>query len=176
MSETKGVSPEAPDPGDPNDPDESEEAPARADDAESSGLTELAARLSKEEFAELVKLAARLPENTPPELVELAVRSIAYSGPVPPPAMVERYEVMVPGAADRFLAIAEREQGIRKRDNLIYLVNDTLRIAGSVVVSLALVGGGVYCGIIGQPVLGGILGASGAVPAVGKYFMKGRKE
>ena len=176
MPETRGASPEAPDPGESNDRDQTEESPPKADDAESTGLTELAAGLSEEDFAEFIKLAARLPKDTPPELVELAVRSITYSGPVPPPAMVERYEAMLPGSADRFLAIAEEEQRIRGRDNLIYLVNHRWRIAGSVVVSLALVGGGVFCGFIGEPVLGGILGASGAVPAVVRYFMKGGRE
>lgn len=125
MPETKGASPEVPDPGDSNDQDQTEESPAEADDAESSSLTELAAGLSEEDFAEFIKLAAQLPEDTSPELlVALAVRSTAYAGPVPPPAMVERYEAMSPGSAGRFLAIAEKEQRIRGRGNLIYLLQN----------------------------------------------------
>ena len=42
--------------------------------------------------------------------------SMIYRGTVPPPNVVEAYEKMVPGAADRFLQMAEREQQ-RRIDN-----------------------------------------------------------
>jgi uncharacterized membrane protein len=38
----------------------------------------------------------------------LAVRT-EFSGPVPPPAILERYDQILPGAAERILAMAERQ-------------------------------------------------------------------
>jgi uncharacterized membrane protein len=59
-----------------------------------------------------------LPNNTDPQPGELvaAQLSMVYRGTVPPPNVVEAYEKMIPGAADRFLQMAEREQQ-RRIDN-----------------------------------------------------------
>ena len=85
--------------------------------------------------------------------------------------MFDQYDQVLPGAADRIMKLAENEQGIRKRDNGWLLLNDTLRVLGSVVISFALIAAGVYCGIIGQPQLGMVLGASGAVTGVVRALM-----
>ncbi len=116
-------------------------------------------------------IISRLPPNTPLDVVEKITQMVAYSGPIPPPHMFAQYEQIQPGAADRILSLAENEQGIRKRDNGWFMLNDSFRVVGSIFVSLALVGAGVYCGMIGQPELGGVLGASGAVSGVVKAFM-----
>lgn len=48
----------------------------------------------------------KLPKGQPTSLkVEHA-----YQGPIPPPAVLEHLERVVPGAAERVLAMAEREQ------------------------------------------------------------------
>lgn len=54
----------------------------------------------------------------PPQVGELiaAQLSMSYRGAVPPPAVVEAYEKITPGAADRFIRMAEREQQ-RRIDN-----------------------------------------------------------
>ncbi|MGL4942347.1 MAG: DUF2335 domain-containing protein [Thermoguttaceae bacterium] len=44
------------------------------------------------------------------QLIAAGRVSVAYSGPVPSPDTVEAYDRLSPGAADRFLAMAEREQ------------------------------------------------------------------
>ena len=40
----------------------------------------------------------------------MRVVSASYSGPLPPPAQLEQYNQIVPGAAERLLAMVEREQ------------------------------------------------------------------
>lgn len=77
-----------------------------------------------------------------------------------------QYNDTLPGLADRIMKLAENEQGIRRRDNGWVLTNDTLRVLGSILVSLGLIAAGVYCGVIGQPWLGGVLGTSGAVAGI----------
>ena len=110
-----------------------------------------------------------LPEGTSPELVEkiqvLASRS-SYSGPIPSAQEFAGYESVVPGAADRILKMAETEQNVRKRDNRHMLNNETLKIIGSIVISGGLIVAGVYCGVIGQPWLGGVLGTSGVIAGI----------
>lgn len=50
-------------------------------------------------------------ENTLPERVSLVHQhtQVSYSGPLPPPATMQGYEDVVPGAAERILAMAEKQ-------------------------------------------------------------------
>ncbi len=112
------------------------------------------------------EIISTLPKNTPPEVIERITQLTAFSGPLPPASMLREYESTLPGMADRVVAMAEKEQEIRRRDNKHILYNDTSKISGSIIVSLSLVGAGVFCGFIGQPWLGGVLGTSGAVAGI----------
>lgn len=40
-------------------------------------------------------------------------QSLTYSGPIPPPEALREYEKTLPGAAERILAMAEKEQSHR---------------------------------------------------------------
>lgn len=123
---------------------------------------------------EVGEFLSRLPADTPPQLIEMISQSM-YSGPVPPPAMMQQYEAALPGMADRIMTMAEKEQGMRRRDNAWIMANDTLRIAGSILVSFGLIAAGVYCGMIGQPWLGGVLGTSGAIAGVAAKLVHGKQ-
>ena len=63
---------------------------------------------------------AEVPEHaSPPEQPRgglMAAQMTAYIGAVPPPDMVRAYEEILPGSANRFLQVAEREQQ-RRIDN-----------------------------------------------------------
>lgn len=117
-------------------------------------------------------ILSKLPPGTSPEVIEEISQSISYSGPLPPPAMLEQYNNIAPGAANRIIAMAETEQNIRKRDNGWMLFNDGIRVWGSTIVSLSLIGAGVFCAYIEQPWLGGVFVASGAVPTIMKFMLK----
>ena len=115
---------------------------------------------------QLEELLSRLPEQTDPGLKrEIAVltRQMHHSGPLPSPQMLEHYMRLMPDAGERIFSMAEREQNMRASDNTKIIHNDRIKIYGSIFVSSALIGAGVYCGIIGEPWLGGVLGTSGAV-------------
>ncbi|CUX82854.1 DUF2335 domain-containing protein [Roseibaca calidilacus] len=103
------------------------------------------------------------------------VQSAMYAGPLPPPQMLHQYEAVLPGMADRIMSMAEKEQAIRSRDNGWLVFNDFARVFGSVVVSLGLVGGAIYCAVIGQPAVAIAFAASGLVPQIVKYF-NGKKD
>lgn len=53
-----------------------------------------------------------VPENKREEVKEalMVMRSEMYSGPIPPPEALARYEEVQPGAADRILTMAEKQQ------------------------------------------------------------------
>lgn len=53
-----------------------------------------------------------VPESKKEEVKEalMIIRSEMYSGPIPPPEALARYEDIQPGAADRILKMAEKQQ------------------------------------------------------------------
>lgn len=119
---------------------------------------------------DLEKLLARIPENAPPEIVESILAS--YSGPLPPPSMYRAYEDVLPGSADRILRMAEQEQMLRRRDNGWILLNDSLRVSGSVLVSLGLIGAAVAATYFGNTPVAVSLGISGIVGALFRELIK----
>lgn len=56
-----------------------------------------------------------VPENKKEEVKEaiMVIRSETYSGPIPPPRALAEYEQIQPGAADRILKMAEKQQDHR---------------------------------------------------------------
>ena len=75
--------------------------------------------------------------------------SMVYSGSVPHPAIVEGYERFVPGAAERFLRMAEQEQQARieagKTEEENATQNFRLGLAASMGVMVLLFGFMFYC-------------------------------
>ena len=118
------------------------------------------------------EILEQLGGEADPERVQEVIEAAMYSGPLPPPSMLRNYNEALPGLADRIVSMVEKEQSIRGRDNFFVLLNDSFRIFGSILVSLGLVGGAVYCAIIGQVELGIALAASGAVPQIVRYFRR----
>lgn len=110
--------------------------------------------------------------------------SISFSGPLPPPAVLDGYEQVCPGAADRILRLAEKEQDhrqlIESKDQAADATLSsngmkcaaflaTLSIGGGIVIALAtqypVVGLG-FCGTSIAALVGAFLASSG----------KGKKE
>lgn len=81
-----------------------------------------------------------LRPNTPPEVVDRIRRIVAYHrGPLPPASEFRDYENTYPGAADRILGMAEKNQELQGKsiDGEIGLARR--RISASTTVSLAVV-------------------------------------
>lgn len=89
-----------------------------------------------------------------------------HSVPIPSPQMLEGHIRVMPDAGERIFVMAEREQAMRASDNTKTLHNDRIKIVGSIFVSFGLIAAGVYCGMIGQPWLGAMLGGSGAISGI----------
>ena len=110
-------------------------------------------------------ILSKLPKDTPQEVREV-VAEMFFSGPLPPPSLLQHYEETLPGLAARIVAMAEKEQSARQRNNIFSFINDLLKILGSIAVSAGLIAAGVYCGLIGEPWLGGVIGTSGAIAGI----------
>jgi uncharacterized membrane protein len=125
---------------------------------------------SAKQLAEAISKIDVLPEATRAELIETI--SYSFSGPLPPPLMLARYNDVVPGAGATILEMAKKEQSIRDRDNRKLLHNERLKIAGAILVSLAFIGAGAFCAYLGQPVLGGVVGLGGVIASIIREFLR----
>lgn len=81
------------------------------------------------------------------EKVEIST-SASYEGPLPPPAMLERYEEVIPGSANRILEMAEKQTEHRINIEKTAVGGDSKRsyfgLAAGFVLSAMVILGGVY--------------------------------
>ena len=103
---------------------------------------------------ELVDLVSNLPEERRRDLVEVLAVSTrieqTFSGPLPVPADFEHYNKVLPDAAHRIMAMAEKEQQIRADGQAGMLANDRRRINGATGIGLALIGTAPNCRTLGS--------------------------
>jgi uncharacterized membrane protein len=144
----------------------------------------LPAIVRKEIDQELSQLEPQLgPQtrvNVRQSMVRIAHDIAEFSGPLPPPSCLREYDIIIAGAADRIISMAEAEQKHRHSWERSALNNTTIGLWFGFLIALGLVGGGVYSVYVGQPyVAGGFLtaGAIGMVPALirGKDFVVQRQ-
>lgn len=119
-----------------------------------------------------------LPVPTPVKSqIEDALESVLerhefFAGPIPPPALLRQYDDIVPGAAERLLSMAERQLDHQINWEHVSLQSQSRNsFAGLVfgfLIGIGLIGGAVFCAVIGQErVALALVGASalGLVPA-----------
>jgi uncharacterized membrane protein len=107
-------------------------------------------------------------------MVRIAHEVAEFSGPLPPSSYLRDYETILPGAADRIIAMAEKEQTHRHGWERSALRNTTIGLWFGFVIAVGLVGGGIYSVSIGQPYVAGIFLAASAVGMV-PALIKGRE-
>lgn len=98
-----------------------------------------------------------------------------YSGPIPDPHTLQQYEKILPGAADRILAMAEKEQKNRHENNSKLIKELTLNsrygiiIAG--ILSLLCIVAGVVCALADKTLFGLFIGGGG-ISVIAATFLK----
>ena len=94
-------------------------------------------------------------------------------GPLPAAAELERYEHILPGAADRIIGMAERQAAHRQRLEEFALRSEDRRSWGGLIVggivALGFLVGSVVLGLKDQPWLGGVLGGTTLISIVGTF-------
>jgi uncharacterized membrane protein len=118
------------------------------------------------------------PEGKEREMV--TTQQVVFSGPLPPPAILKGYEDIVPGAADRIIAMAEKQSGHRQRIESIVLKSDELKsILGLVfafLIVLAAFVTGAYTALQGRPLFGSVISLAGLAAVVGPFIYQRQRE
>lgn len=114
-----------------------------------------------------IREVAELVMDHPDELTTEVIHvQTSFSGPLPSPEDFARYNQTLPGAADRILAMAEKEQQIRANGQKGKLHNDSKRINTATFLGLMLIvvaGIAAWNGDIGIAVPLGLAGVISAV-------------
>ncbi len=110
---------------------------------------------------EMDKVIKTLPKDKQAVLVAGITQIQSFSGPIPPPEIMQGYESILPGSANRILIMAENqsahridmEKSIVKRS----LNQKTLGLVMASVLAIAILGMVVYFAILGLVWLAGVL-------------------
>ena len=127
----------------------------------------------------LPDLIKDLPENQQKFLSRIIKANIEYSGPLPPPGMLEKYEQILSGAADRVFKLTENEQDIRREGMRGVLANERLKTHCATFLGLSII---VVSGIAtfnGYPIIAVPLGIAGVTLSVARLIInaiRGRQD
>lgn len=111
-----------------------------------------------------------------PESPRAVVRTetTVHVGPLPDPDTLRQYDHVAPGAAQRIIAMGEREQRHRHRLDMLEAVYGFTGMLAGLVIGLTGIAGAVYLGINGQGLWGTLLGGGTLGSLVGA-FIYGRR-
>ncbi len=97
----------------------------------------------------------------------------SFSGPLPPPQILEKYNEVVPDAAERIIAMAERQSKHRQQLEAKVIESDIgnsrLGLHYGLIIGLATVIGGAFCIYSGYEIGGTVLGGTGLTGLVGVF-------
>ncbi len=138
---------------------------------------------------ELIQVAAEIKGAVQEFGEEIAEFRSFFTGPIPPPEVLRAYEGSLPGLADRVVSMAEKEGEHRRRQEVKALdaeIAINTRLANSHIsdvrrgqifaflIGIIALGVGGSTAVLGQPVVGGLLGSGGLIGLV-SAFINGRK-
>jgi uncharacterized membrane protein len=117
------------------------------------------------------------PQNLPPDIRQIVQQVIAYQGPLPPSAELQRYNEIVPGAAARILGWVDEERVHRHQIESESLATLAFRtrwgmILGFIITAMGL-GGAIYLAAIGREETAKVLGGF-TLAAIAAVFVIGR--
>ena len=148
------------------------------DDRPPSNVTVVSPRELEDKLTETLQPMLR-PGELPRARASITavVETSVHQGPLPSPRQFGEYNAILPGSADRILSMAEKEQANRHQWERRHLIGDVVtnivQLFLGFLLSLALIGGAVYCAANSPWVAGLLVGAS-AFGLVGA-FIKGKR-
>jgi uncharacterized membrane protein len=102
-----------------------------------------------------------------------------YQAPIPPSSEMARYEEVLPGAAERILAMAEKQSHHRQDiERRVIRADNFKSVLGSIfgfVAVIATLAAGVYTALNGQPLFGGGISLGGLAILGTAFFFSKRK-
>lgn len=113
---------------------------------------------------------------------QVVVGQAHFSGPLPPPVVLEQYNQVVPGAAERILAMAESQSKHRREIEALVIGSDIknsrMGLVCGLIIGLAGLIAAVIVAVVGYPILSGIMGFStlGSLIGVFVHGSQGRRQ
>ncbi len=121
--------------------------------------------------------SAEVPQkNNEDALVRQETTTVVFSGPFPPPQMLEAYERILPGAAERIFRMGE-EQSQHRRELESQVIKSDIRnsrigLIFGLLIGIVALAASVLIAYFGYPVSGGLVGV-GAIAALVGVFVYG---
>ena len=105
--------------------------------------------------------------------IQVAGSVSSYQGPIPSPAMLQEYDLVLPGSADRIITMAEvqsrHRQDLESKAITSDIINARTGLHYGLIIGLAAIVGGCVCIALGQQVGGSIIGGTGLTSLVGVF-------
>lgn len=146
-----------------------------SDETETSDDSHELSNVEPENINEVIQYLEKLPKDELKKVIRrVSVERSMYSGPIPPPEILEGYEKVLPGTADRIMKMAEK-QADHRRNMEETTVNSGARdsklgiICGTFVCFSLIVVGGISV-MIGSTSTGTVLSLSGLAPIVTAFI------
>ena len=106
-------------------------------------------------------------------------QAVHHSGPIPHPALLSKYNEVVPNAAERIIKMAEEQSGhrIKMEAHIIHVdaINSTLGIIAALVITLGVLCLSAYALMLGQPIAAGFMSTLGIGGIVGTFIYGTRR-
>lgn len=117
----------------------------------------------------------QMPEPSSNQKIIKQEVSMAFSGPLPHPEILKKYDEILPGAADRIIKMAEQQaehrRSIEQQAIKSDIKNSKLGIWFGFIIGISGIIGGVMVAILGrQPLFGGILSFASLASLVGVFI------
>ncbi len=110
---------------------------------------------------------------------QIQVAAASYSGPIPPPSELAKYEELLPGSAERIIAMAEKQSNHRQDLEKITIKSGSrdslLGLIFGLIIGLAGIGSGTYCIIKGATAAGTVIGGGSLVSLVSVFIYGSRQ-
>lgn len=110
----------------------------------------------------------------PPATTQFSAQMAFHSGPIPPPEILQNYDQVLPGAAERILAMAENQSAHRQRLEEKYIAcearNSLLGIIFALLLGITGLSASGVCIYVGQGWPGATLGGATLVSLVGTFI------
>lgn len=112
-------------------------------------------------------------------MLQAAIEISRYSGPLPPPEALAKYEQIFPGSADRIIRMAEQQathrQGMEKVVVGSNAITQKWGLACAFVIAMSAIWGGIWLSLKGMSGVG-LTAIIGALAALVGVFVYGKSE
>ena len=124
-----------------------------------------------------LQAAQQLPPQQRSAHITQVAASFSFTGPLPPPDVLAKYNDALPGAAERIVSMAERQSAHRQDiEKIVVSSNAHAQKVGpylGFVVAMTAVGGGIYLMAHGDDVYG-LASVIGALASLAGVFIYGK--